>query len=237
MAGLTYSVDIKAAEVLRSLGVLKDKQVTYVLVNTINKTAKLIQAEERKRVASQFKLRGKKEFILRQSAVIKFASVKLERYVTTVSVGQKKGLLLPEYEAGGTRGPTRAGAKDVAVPIVGGARPFALADIPESLYIKQLLGAGRGRARARKGQRADVFVKPNVGIFQRRGSGVRLLYAFTPTVRLPAKLGFRYTADRVVRQAMGLLFASEVSLAVGHAMGRGTGSKRPTDVNAPEPGA
>jgi hypothetical protein len=227
----TFTVDIKPAEVLRSLGVLKDQQVAYVLVNTLNKTAKLIQAEERRRVAMEFKLRGKAQFILRQAAVITFANVKQGKYEARVRVGQKPGLLLSRFEEGGTRGPTRPGSQSVAVPITGGARPSASADIPESLYVRTLLGPRSVRAQKRTGNygRSDVFVKPGVGIFQKRGGVPRLLYAFSPEVRLPRKLGFYDTARRVTDHAMGLVFVSETAKAVAHAMGRGQGSQKPTD--------
>jgi hypothetical protein len=52
------------------------RRLAYVVVNAINATAKRIQATERRHIEQEFTIR-KKDFVLRQAAVIKpFASVK-----------------------------------------------------------------------------------------------------------------------------------------------------------------
>ncbi len=81
------------------------RRLAYAAVNAVNNTAKRIQAAERRRVEEEFTVR-KKQFILRQAAVIKpFANVKQGRPYAEIGVGQKPRLLLSAFERGGERKP------------------------------------------------------------------------------------------------------------------------------------
>src|SRR3989304_3097363 len=82
-----------------------EKRLAYGVVNALNATARRIQDAERERVQSTFVLR-KRDFILREIAKIRrtsFANVRQGRAWVEIEVGQKRRLLLSQFEAGGTR--------------------------------------------------------------------------------------------------------------------------------------
>ena len=175
------------------------RRLAYAVVNAINATAKRIQASERRHIEQEFTLR-KKEFVLRQAAVIKpFASVAHGRAYAEISVGQKPRLLLSAFERGGERRPLTPGARRVAEPVVGGpARPrFAGPVVPELRVGKlrfDLTKAGRRRASA---VRTKTYLVPEVGIFQRTGPKMsRLVYAFTKGKKIAPRLRFVETAEQ-----------------------------------------
>lgn len=98
---------------------LTEKNLAYVSVNAINKTALQIQDQQRKNVRARFTLR-KPDFVLKQAAIVKpFASVGQGRPYAEIYVGQRDRLLLSDFEHGGTRKPFIG--KSVAVPITGSA--------------------------------------------------------------------------------------------------------------------
>ncbi len=200
------------------------RRLAYAVVNAINATAKRIQATERRHIEREFTLR-KKEFVLRQAAVIKtFASVTQGRPYAEIGVGQKPRLLLSAFERGAERKPFTANARRVAEPVVGGpARPqFAAPVVPElraSRLRFDLTKTGRRRASA---VRTKTYLVPDVGIFQRTGpTTTRLVYAFTRGKKLEPRLRFVETAkkesDRWFREEM----EKEVLNAIARAKGWG----------------
>ena len=87
------------------------RRLAYATVNAINNTAKRIQVAERQRVEKEFTVR-KKNFVLRQAAVIKpFANVKQGRPFAEIAVGQKPRLLLSAFERGAERKPSTPSAR------------------------------------------------------------------------------------------------------------------------------
>jgi len=189
------------------------KNLVFSAVQGINDTAKLIQAEVRKRAGRVFTIR-KEKFIRRQLAIIKpFASVKKGQLSATISVGQKPRLLLGLFERGGERKPAKG--KQVAIPITGSpARPTAQASVPKELQFKSLrLKRKRNRATGKsrfEGQQ-KTFTIPGVGVLQRTAAGVnRLLYLFASrTIRLKPRLGFLRTAEKIGRKKLDKLIASK----------------------------
>jgi hypothetical protein len=224
-----FTLTVDTRPLLVQLGILKDQQIRYAMVNALNSTAKLIQEKVRSRVRREMHLRSKGNFILRQAAIIKFASFKDARYEAVVSVGNKARLLLPVMEDGGERDP-RTGKRAIAVPVTGGARPTIGSDVPANLLIKNLPD-NRKRSR-RKGQAAPsttVYRVPGVGLFKRSGGRSKMLYSFKKRVPVPKQLGFYDTANKVASGSAGLFFASEMAKAVAHAAGRGPAVKpKPT---------
>jgi len=200
------------------------RRLAYAVVNAINNTAKRIQAVERRRVEEEFTIR-KKEFILRQAAVIKpFANVKQGRPYAEIGVGQKPRLLLSAFERGAERKPSTQGARRVAEPVVGGpARPRFSQSVPPELRVKRLRFDRTKTGKRRVGvTRTKTYLIPSVGIFQRTGpESSRLVYFFSHGKRLKPRLRFVQTAkkesDRWFREEM----EKEVLNAIARSKGRG----------------
>jgi hypothetical protein len=114
------------------------RKLAYACANAINATAERIQADIREHTARSFTLRPKtREFMLRQAAILKpRASVRDGRPFAEISVGQKPGLLLPQFETGGARRPFVG--KHAAVPIIGGARPTWESSVSPELTFKRM---------------------------------------------------------------------------------------------------
>jgi hypothetical protein len=188
------------------------KRLAYAVVNAINKTAKRIQAAERRRAGKVFTVR-KTEFIRRQVAVIKpFASVPQGRPFAEIRVGDKPRLLLSAFERGAERKPVTAGASRVAEPVVGGpARPSFGKPVDPQFYMKKLkfdrTKSGKLPISAR---RTKTYLVPDTGIFQRTEAGVRAVYLFTVGKRLRPILRFVETA----RQVANKWFAQEMKKEV-----------------------
>jgi hypothetical protein len=200
------------------------RRLAYATVNAINNTAKRIQAAERRRVEEEFTVR-KKQFILRQAAVIKpFANVKQGRPYAEIGVGQKPRLLLSAFERGAERKPSTQGARRVAEPVVGGpARPRFSQPVPPELRVKRLRFDRTKTGKRRVGvTRTKTYLVPSVGIFQRTGpESSRLVYFFSRGKRLKPRLRFVATAkkesDRWFREEM----EKEVLNAIARAKGKG----------------
>lgn len=194
---MILTVDVRATVVL---GMLKnvEKRTAYAIVNALNDTAKAVQVAERANVARSFHVR-KTAFIMRQAAIIKpFASVTRAPFSVTIAVGQTGRLLLSQFEEGGTQRPTPGHSK-VPIPILGGARPSELESVPQQYYLSRFqFGQGKRRSGTLKG-RANTYLVPGVGVFQRRGTQSILLYSFKPTVHIGRRLHFRSVADTLAR--------------------------------------
>jgi hypothetical protein len=202
---MIVDVNVNAASTLLHLR-NGGKRLAYATVGALNATALRIQVAQKARVAKVFTLRAKREFILRQAAIIKFANVNAGRFESRVSVGEKPGLLLTTFERGGTR--TSRTGQSVAVPLTGGVRPTLKAEIPTDLYVRRL-GIRRSGKRAGRGK-AGTFLVPKLGILQRVGAAVRVLYAFKRTVPIPRRLEFFKTAHAVAQR----WFAQELAIRV-----------------------
>lgn len=246
MGKLTVSVDTKGSA-LRLLDGMRnaEKRKAYAIVNAINRVAKEIQGVERRAVEQTLTVR-KKEFILRQAAIIKpFASVKKGIMHAQISVGRRPRLLLRQFEQAhervGQAALRKLGEKGVAVPVIGGARPSKSRVVPEDLWIGKLHLKRPPRPRRAKGARRVVgpglappkpqplvprglqrtYLVPHVGIFQRREGGVRMLWAFLPRVS-KAKM-FKF-GERAMRVAVKLdkYLHEEIGKTIRHALrGRG----------------
>jgi len=215
---------------------LTTKQAAYIGVNAINKTAKRIQAAEREHVSSTFTLR-KREFVLRQAAVIKpFASVRQGRTFAEISVGQKPRLFLSTFEKGGPRPPAKG--KGAAAPVIGSpARPSFPQPVPPAMRFAALrlsktrTKAGVTRSGRRRRSRPALGVRfgllgtyqvPGVGVFQRAhpAEPSRLVYAFTQGQRLDDELEFVATARRVADAWFREELERETVDAIAHARSR-----------------
>ena len=200
------------------------RRLAYATVNAVNNTAKRIQAAERQRVEKEFTVR-KKNFVLRQAAVIKpFANVKQGRPYAEIAVGQKPRLLLSAFERGAERKPSTPAARRVAEPVIGGpARPRFNQPVTPQLRLRRLRFDRTKTGRRRAGvTRTKTYLVPQVGIFQRTGpASSRLVYFFSRGKRLKPRLHFVETAkkeaDRWFREEM----EKEVLNAIARAKGRG----------------
>lgn len=229
----TFLVDVRAAGLLSGLR-NAEKRMAYAVVNALNRTAREIQAAERKKIEATLTVR-KKEFILRQAAVIKpFASVKKGIMSATISVGAKPRLLLAAFEAGenrrGQKALRRLGESGVAVPVIGGARRNKRSIVPETLWIAKLklrkyprAGPKRqGISQPRISGLLGTYLVRQVGIFQRFGkSATRMLWAFVPQVSKAKKFEFIKTALRVADQRFVANLQDEVVKTLKHAFGKG----------------
>lgn len=211
-----YTLQIKADKALKMLGLLSNKQISYAAAAALNDTAKAIQKEVRFSVARKLVLRSKKEFVLRQSAIIKFAKGTMPLPEASVRVGNKKGLLLPLLETGGERRPKN---KLIAAPIIEGARPSLKADIPTEYLVKNL----RLKRKKKKTDAANPFYMTPDGIWE-RGRDRRdnkLLYAFRKIIRVPQRLGFMQMAKRVAGRTAKWWMLHHTAKAVSYSLGKG----------------
>ena len=157
-----------------------EKRLAYAAVNAINKTAERIQQAEFAREAKAFIIR-KREFFFGSAgrpggvgAKLKKASVGKARPFAEVFIGEtSKGaeLLLPTFEAGGTRRPMR-GSKHIAVPVLGSpARPSIAGPIPPAFSFPGLklrkFVRGRKVRRRRRGRTVDETVFQEFGRLNR----------------------------------------------------------------------
>lgn len=215
------------------------KNLVFSAVQGINDTAKLIQRKMRDRAGRVFTLR-KEKFIRRQIAIIKpFASVKTGTLFAVVSVGQKKRLLLTQFERGGERKPVKG--KRVAVPVTGGpARPSFRQPVLKQFTFRQLklrkskkrggltkkrtrgqvkfaaTRTGRGKVQWKGRLRTFILQEtrkaPEGGVYQRVGPGrddIRLIYSFARNVKIPQRLRFKDTAKKIGRKNLSKIIASK----------------------------
>lgn len=209
----TEHMDV-SVDATQALLVLRNgaKRQRFAIANALNQTAKLIQSTIRDSVFKKFHVR-RRDFLLRQVAIIKpFASAPQGRLEVRVAVGERTRLLLSMFEAGGVRTPFKG--RNVAIPVVGGARPSIGAEVAQSLLVTEL---GLHRAGGRKGNGPVVgahgtYVVPGAGIYQTvtgttRG---RLLYAFKPTVRIDARLHWKDTARAIAIVHAPVMMAKQV---------------------------
>ncbi|HEY3216471.1 MAG TPA: hypothetical protein VGK93_08255 [Candidatus Eisenbacteria bacterium] len=217
---------------VRALRFLRDapRKMSFAIANSINATARKVQAAEREQLASRFTLRpGTREFLLRQASIIKpFADPREGRFEAKVAVGQRPRLLLPKYESGFTRESFRSSSSKVAVPA--GARPSRTASIPSELYLRNL-ALKKVRARGRVGaRRRKTGARPAIAgrlgsylagsvIFQRVGRGVsKALYVLARPFRVSARLGWIATARRTAERTFPGELKRQVEDALEHAL-------------------
>ena len=213
----TISVRVDSARVLALLK-KAEKRMAYAIVNSINATAKDVQAAEKAEVARRFTLR-KRDFILREIAIIQpFASVPQKRYEAMIRVGSKRRLLLANFEKGFTREPfTNFADGKVAVPIIGGARPTKARSVPEDLWIQRLnlrkkSGAHKVSGGGQTVGNLGAYVVPGIGIYRRIASGAsKILYVFKSPFRIPPRLNWMAVARRAVASNFSKHLAREVS--------------------------
>jgi hypothetical protein len=188
---LTIKVNIDPLTLLEGLR-KSEKRMVYALTDATNSTLGLAQRVQQDRVLRMFTIR-RPDFIRREAAKILFANVRATRVYGEIYVGDKSRLILASFEEGGQRPRAR---DSVAVPITGSpARPSFPSPVPTPLFYKRLF-PGRSR-KAQKG-RAGAYVVPDVGIFVRQqGQESELVYKFDEDVRVPKKLGFEATVERV----------------------------------------
>jgi len=220
---MNINVRIESAELVLRLQ-NGQRRLAYAVVNAINNTAKRIQEAERRRVEAEFTLR-KREFVLRQSAVIKpFASVGRGRPFAEIAVGHKPRLLLSAFERGAVRKPVTPSAKRVAEPVIGGpARPTFAQTVPPELRMGRLrfdrTKTGRRRVAV---TRTRTYLIPAVGIFQRIGKkATRAVYLFTSGKLLQPRLEFTRTAEKTADEWFREEMEREVLNALGRSGGRG----------------
>lgn len=206
---------------------LTEKNIAYVAVNAVNKTALQVQEQQRKNVKSRFTLR-KPDFVLRQAAIVKpFASVGQGRPYAEVAVGQRDRLLLSEFEHGGTRKPFVG--RNVAVPLTGSAaRPGFAAPVDGSMrmtalgFQPTLTGSQRQQQRSIKGSsrketnamrkdfaravagkqvwkgRQHTYLIPGLGVFQRTGPKKR-----------DSRLVYKFKPNPQLRPTLGFVAMAE----------------------------
>lgn len=131
-----------------------EKRIAYAVSNAINKTALLAQRAVQIMAEDELTIR-KREFILREVAILKpMASPTKGRAYAELSIGQKSRLLLPTLETGGSR--TGFVGRNVAVPIIGGARPAIEESVPKELQVANLkIRAYRGDKKLRRRARGN----------------------------------------------------------------------------------
>jgi len=247
----TFTVDVNDAGVLLALE-NGAKRMRYAIANAERATILKVQAAERQAVRSgMFQLR-KKEFIEREAAIIS-PFPKADTLFTRVRVGDKPRLLLSKFEAGAQR--TGFVGRNVAVPIIGAARPTRQSGIAPNLTfsamkLREFQGGKKLRRKARGRHVRDfttfreygrllfpesspksqwkgasrTYLVPGVGVFQRTGPGsTRLVWAFRPSVRIPATLGFVKRARVIAEREFPKDLRAQVIETLRYQIARGSG--------------
>lgn len=155
-----------------------EKKIVYAVVNAINETARIAQRALQIMAEDSLTIR-KPDFIRREIAILKpFASVSQGRLYAELAIGDKPRLLLPALDKGGSR--TGFVGRNVAVPIIGGARPSFEEQIPRELQVAQLkIRAYKGdrklRRRARGGHVREFGIHGEFGrlVPPEQGSGIQ----------------------------------------------------------------
>jgi hypothetical protein len=191
MATATLEVRIDAT---RPLALLRNggRRMAYALVNALNNTAKNIQKTEREQVRSKLTVR-KRDFILRQIAIIDFASAPRRLYQARIRIGQKDRLLLSDLEAGGIRKPFGPGRR-VAVPLTGGAaRPSFAQPVSATLRVTALrlikVRAGQPlktrKGRSKREQASVAFRTHETGTGKTQIKGTHRTFVLEHTAKAP----------------------------------------------------
>lgn len=214
---MEVTFEIKADGLLAALTVT-ERQLPYVWTNAINATLKTIQSRVREHTLESFIVR-RRPFILRQVAYIgreDFARAPHRATRGRISVRQRERLLLNRFEQGGVRGPWTPGAANVAVPVRGSeTRRQKASRVPKSLTFESLNLRRQGK---RVIGEQGTYVVPKVGVFRRRGRTSRLIYAFVPTVDLPARLAFHAIANVTAASMFPVYARAEINEAIKHSM-------------------
>ncbi len=183
---------------------LAPKRLAYACANAINATGERIQVDIRAGLAQRMTLRARTQpFVLRQAAILKKASPSQGRPYADVSVGQKPGLLLSQYETGGERRPMVG--RRAAVPVYGNAaRPTWQQSVPTAFtfkgmgFIKQkskakagrfvsILGGKKARRTKSVWGKADTAFRLHItAAGQRQWKGRRRTFILTSTMKAPA---------------------------------------------------
>jgi hypothetical protein len=148
---MTFTVNMDVSKLLKNND-LTSKNIAYGVVNAINKAAIEFQAKARENLKARFTVR--QAGMEKLAAVIKpFANVKASRPFAEVSVGQKRGLLLGDFERGAAKR-SQIGS-NVAVPLTGTpARPGFAAPVTQNLRITALSFKQSLNSAQKKEQRA-----------------------------------------------------------------------------------
>lgn len=178
-----------------------EKKLAFAVSDGINEIAKSIQKVERENINQHFTVR-QNEFINRNAAIIKpFASPKKGIMFAEIAVGQRKGLLLSTFEAGGTKSSLKGSR--VAVPITGTASRPGFSSSVNPKFTFKAMSLKKTKTKSGKTQYKGnnrTFILPSKGVFQRTGSqrsDIEILYKFKANPHLQASLRFVATAQRV----------------------------------------
>jgi hypothetical protein len=215
-----FKIEMDVSGLQRKLAKLGHKELARAAVYAVNDATKRLQIELQHDVRQQFTVRN--EFVIRQAAVISpFASVSQGRPFAEIGVGigkvKPQRLFLAQYEQGGPRAAV-AGSPLAAAPVVGGpARPSKRSKVPAQFRYKAL--ALRKVKGTRKG-RKKTFVIPNVGVFQRVGSGkrdIRAVYTFERDQQLPDLMRFREVTQRFAPRFLREEMERQIARAIARA--------------------
>lgn len=151
-----------------------ERNLVYSTVQSLNDTAKKIQADQRALLDSQMTIR-KRTFIMRTIKIFEFASVKKGKLYAVVGIdGSKARLLMPMMETGGNKQPVKG--KNVAVPITGSpARPGFDMPVADQFTFGKLKFRKRTTHTGKTQWVGEqhTFIIPGVGVFQRVPSKTR----------------------------------------------------------------
>jgi hypothetical protein len=202
------------------------KKLPYAINDAITEIAKEVVTEERD-MLSLGGVTVRKQFILNRIKILQYSRV--GNLTAIVGVDRRVagsplllGLLLTP--GGGDKRPS-AGS-EIAEPITGSpSRPEFAANIPRRMLYKQLGIAASttstGKLQFKGKQR--TFVIPNVGVFQRTGSGkndIALLYKFAPGAHIRSRIDFVRVAEDLIARRWNAAFSKAFVLELGNVGGK-----------------
>jgi hypothetical protein len=215
---VTMEAELKDNFVLEAL-LLSERQKAYAISNSINATMKLIQERQRLKIQEDVTVR-KSKFILRQIAIIKpFARPTVGRMWAMIRIGQKKRLRLSQFEEGGSQHP-ELGA-NIAIPIVGGARPSQRESVPPGMYLSRLNLHRQGSQLRGTSPMGPVFVIKNRGVFIREGGAIKTLYRFVASEDIQRRLHFYSVAIHTTNEVLPAMLHEQVVASMNHTMAKG----------------
>lgn len=209
---MNIRVDTRLAEKLVTKSL---RQIPFSMSQALNQTAQQFQTEERNTMEGRFTLR-RRTWALQSVKITQFAKKEQLEAVVAISPpgAPQRADILSKFEDGGRKRSKTGGS--VAVPddqAFSHARVIPQGKRPKAFQFKAHRTFS-GKVQFKGEQRTFIVEKSTFerGIFQRvsksRGGrgGLRLLYWFTRSVRIPADLRFHATAQAVFKRRFNANF-------------------------------
>jgi hypothetical protein len=206
----TVSIHVDVAPLIAELEVALQDQVPFAASQAINDTAKKIRDGEQEHLKGQMVIRHL--WVARGIQVLRWSNKKDEGGpYAVIGILPEQGRLLDKFQAGGTKSPR---GTNLAVPTI--ATQPSKQDIPSLALRPSKLSID---PETRKGNSRTFIIDkgPGAGLWQRVGPGprgIRLLWKWQKSVRIPAILQFGTRAEPLLLTWFKLAFWKRLDEAI-----------------------